>query len=351
MTDPINLPAAWLHPMTIGSVTLPNNLALAPMAGSTDITYRPICRAMGAGLTVTELVSARGICHDPGLHRNERYLMIDPERENPVAIQLFGSDPADFSQSVSTILAHPILSQCAMIDINMGCPVPKVVRGGEGSALMRTPELAAAIIQATVRAAGSKPVTVKFRKGWDDESVNAVEFARLCAAAGAAALTIHARTRSQFYSGRADWSIIKAVKAAVQVPVFGNGDVVDAVSARRLLAETGVDGIMIGRAALGNPWLFRQLTCELANPPRPYIPPTPEERLAVMLAHLDGLVARLGERTGVHEMRKQLVAYLRGTRQAAHWKNMAMQADNRDDVQVVLEDWCNNVLKNSENIV
>lgn len=339
----------WLHPLQIGPVTLPNNLALAPMAGTSDLAFRPICRRLGAGLTVTELVSARGICHDPELRRNYRYLAIDPPREHPVAIQLFGADPADFSQAIARILDHPVLQQCALIDINMGCPVPKVVRGGEGSALMRTPELAAEIIAVAVRAAAGKPVTVKFRKGWDSQSVNAVAFAQVCEVAGASALTLHARTRDQFYSGQADWSMIAAVKAAVRIPVFGNGDVMDSASARRMFAETGVDGIMIGRAAQGNPWLFSRLACELADPPQPWYPPAPAERLDVMLEHLDGLILRLGEKTGVHEMRQQLVAYLRATPRAAYWKNRAMQAETRRDVVHVLTEWCMNMPEYCEN--
>ncbi len=327
----------WLHPLQIGSVRLDNNLALAPLAGTSDRSFRPLCRERGAGLTVTELVSARGICHDPDLHRNFRYLAIDPPRENPVAIQLFGSDPADFSQAIARLLADPLLGQCAMFDINMGCPVPKVVRGGEGAALMRTPDLAYQIVASAVKAAADKPVTVKFRKGWDEKSVNAVEFARICEAAGAAALTVHARTRDQFYSGRADWSVIAAVKSAVTIPVYGNGDVVDAGSARQMLSQTAVDGIMIGRAAQGNPWIFQQISLELADPPQAWTAPGLDERVRVMLIHLDGLIDLLGERTGVHEMRKQLAAYLRGLPRAAQWKNLAMQADTRADVIAVLQ--------------
>lgn len=353
-----------IHPLAIGSLDVPNNLALAPMAGTSDTVYRAICREMGAGLVVTELVSARGICYDPDLKRSWRYLEITPEAERPVAIQLFGADPDDFYRAILRIHEHPVLRQCDLIDLNMGCPVPKVVRGGEGSALMKDPLLAGRIIEASVRAlaeiaaagadtgpisgsgsaAAIKPLTVKFRKGWDDQTVNAPEFARHCQEAGAAAVTIHARTRDQFYSGKADWSIITAVKQAVTIPVYGNGDVVDAPSARRMLQQTGVDGLMIGRAAQGNPWIFQEIIDELAslpkNGPGPFLgKPTPQARAAMIVRHLRGLVARVGERTAVAEMRAQLAYYLRGTPQAAHWKNIAMRAKSVVEVEAFLAEW------------
>ena len=353
-----------IHPLDIGSLGVPNNLALAPMAGTSDTVYRAICREMGAGLVVTELVSARGICYDPDLKRSWRYLEITPEAERPVAIQLFGADPDDFYRAIRRIHEHPVLRQCDLIDLNMGCPVPKVVRGGEGSALMKDPPLAGRIIEASVRAlaevaaagadtgpfsgsgsaAAIKPLTVKFRKGWDDQSVNAPEFARLCQEAGADAVTIHARTRDQFYSGKADWSIITAVKQAVTIPVYGNGDIIDAPSARRMLQETGVDGLMIGRAAQGNPWIFQEIAAELAGLPdlgrRPKSgKPTPQARAAMIVRHLHGLVSRVGERTAVAEMRAQLAYYLRGTPQAAHWKNIALRAKTVAEVEAFLADW------------
>ncbi len=352
-------PNRYLHPLKIGSLELPNNLALAPMAGTTDATYRPICHEMGAGLVVTELVSARGITYDTDLIRSWRFLEIVPETEKPVAIQLFGADPDDFYRAILRIHQHPILSQCDLIDINMGCPVPKVVRGGEGSALMKAPDSAARVIEASIRAvsdiagagadvsaAGSrqvKPITVKFRKGWDAESVNAVEFARICEQAGAAAVTVHARTRDQYYSGKADWEIIAAVKAAVGIPVYGNGDISSAASARQMIDQTGVDGLMVGRAALGNPWIFAELITGLSDPARSdttdYHKPTPQQQYDMMLRHLTGLTTRLGEPTAVAEMRKQLAAYLRGSRQAAHWKNLVMQAKSIVEVSAVLSDW------------
>jgi len=335
-----------LHPLQIGAVRLENNLALAPMAGTTDLAFRHICRRFGAGLTITELVSARGICHDPQLRRNWRYLAIDPQ-ELPVAIQLFGADPADFRQAVSQILGHPVLGLCSMLDINMGCPVAKVVQNGEGAALMRTPDLAARIVDACVQAAApaGKPVTVKFRKGWDDDSVNAAAFARLCESAGAAALTIHGRTRRQMYSGQADWSIIGEVKSAVRIPVYGNGDIQSAAAARQMILSTGVDGVMVGRAAQGNPWIFRQIALELAagsgaesllSPSGP----SAAEMMPVILEHLDGLIALHGEPVAVREMRKHLNAYLKGIPRGSELKKRAVLVSSRAEIQGLLEEWC-----------
>ena len=360
----------YLHPLRIGSLELANNLALAPMAGTTDLVYRAICHELGAGLVVTELVSARGICHDPDLSRSWRYLEIDPTREGPAAIQLFGSDPADFAAAIERIHRDPLLSQCSLIDLNMGCPVPKVTRGGEGSALMKDPRLAGQIVATSVRileriaaagadvasptaaGAAAKPVTVKFRKGWDDQSVNAVEFARICESSGAAAVAVHARTRDQYYSGLADWTILGEVKQAVRIPVYGNGDINGPDAARRLIDQTGVDGLMIGRAALGNPWIFAQLAAALAGPVETGNPeaagassgtiwqkPGRPEQVALILRQARELTARLGEGTAIPEMRKQLAAYLRGSHDAAHWKNQAMQAKRLAEVQAVLEHW------------
>jgi len=332
-----------IHPLQIGPVQLENNLALAPMAGTTEMAFRRICRRFGAGLTVTELVSAAGICHDKTLKRNWRYLLIDPD-EAPVAIQLFGGKPEDFQNAIVRILEHPLLGQCSLIDINMGCPVTKVVGRGEGAALMKTPDLAARIIDASVRAAATfgKPVTVKFRKGWNTEMINAVEFARVCEAAGAAALTVHGRTRAQMYSGFADWQVIGEVKAAVRIPVYGNGDIDSPATARRLMTQTGVDGLMVGRAAQGNPWLFRHLITALNDPTGASDTPqiiTSSEKIPVILEHLDGLIELHGEAVAVREMRKHLVCYFRGTRQASTLKNKAMTALTREEIAAVLEEW------------
>jgi tRNA-dihydrouridine synthase B len=361
-TFPATAPLPLLHPMQIGGLCLENNLALAPMSGTTSLPFRLLCRSFGAGLVYTELVSARGISHDPGLRRNGRYLATDPA-EQPLGIQLFGSEPDDFSRAIAIIGEHPLLAQCRLIDLNMGCPVPKVVRAGAGAALMRQPEQAARIVAASVRAAGryGKPVTVKFRKGWDSGEINAVPFARLCEAAGADAIAVHGRTRDQMYGGTADWQIIGEVKAAVRIPVYGNGDVRDAGSAARMLRLTGADGCMVGRGALGRPWIFREIAAGLAaldaeaghmpltETPRPCLDLLPAEKSAVALRHLDGLIDLLGEVVAVREMRGQLVRYLKGEPVGSQLRKQAMQAVSRQDVQAVLDDWHRAREKSCEN--
>jgi tRNA-dihydrouridine synthase B len=336
-TAETKLPAPLLHPLTVGGISLPGNLALAPMAGATDLPFRLLCRGLGADLVCTELVSARGIRHDKDLHRTWRYVEIDPA-EAPVAIQLFGSDPEDLDYAVRVIEGHPLLSRCTFIDLNMGCPVPKVVQAGDGSALMKDPARAAAAVRACVRAA-NRPVTVKIRKGWDPASVNAVEIARVCEAEGAAMVAVHGRTRDQMYAGEADWGIIAAVKAAIGVPVFGNGDVRTPNDARRILNETGVDGVMVGRAALGDPWIFARIRGALdplapKGPGWPEVPgePTPAERVALMLHHLDLSIARYGEATAVKEFRKQAGWYMKGVRGTAPLRAIAFNAVTRADL-------------------
>jgi tRNA-dihydrouridine synthase B len=344
-----------LHPLQIGTLRLENNLALAPMAGTTDRSFRIICHAFGAGLTITELVSARGICHDASLRRNWRYLAIDPA-EVPVGIQLFGSEPADFRMAIQIIGNHPLLSQCSLIDLNMGCPAAKVLRSGAGAALMQNPELAGRIIESSVRAAEAfgKPVTVKFRKGWDTGLANAVPFARLCEAAGASALTIHGRTREQMYGGFADWQVIGAVKNAVRIAVYGSGDVKSADSAADLIRLTGVDGVMIGRAAQGCPWLFQEIAAGLAwqddsegGFSSGVI--SMQEKVAVVTRHLDGLIGLLGEAAGVREMRGQLTRYFKGTPGGSELKKKAMSAASRQDVLAALADWHRDWAKSCEN--
>lgn len=326
-----------IHTIQIGNVKLDNNLALAPMAGTTESSFRSLCRRQGAGLVVTELVSARGICYDEDLRRSWRYLTFT-EQEKPVAVQLFGSDPDDFTRAVQIIGEHPLLGRCDIIDLNMGCPVAKVVRQNEGCALMKSPDLAVRIIEACVLAA-ARPVTVKFRKGWDENNVNAVEFARQCQKAGASALTIHGRTRAQMYGGKADWGIIKKVKQAVKIPVFGNGDIVSVQAARKMLLETGVDGLMIGRAARGHPWIFRQITTGLTgNGDETYLPSI-SEKTDLVKEHMAGLISRLGEFTAVREMRHHLIQYIKGTPNCSELKRQAAQVNNLTDILSVLEDW------------
>lgn len=292
-----------IKPLKIGSVALPNNLILAPMAGVTDLPFRLLCKEQGAGLLCMEMVSAKAILYK---NRNtESLLEIDP-RENPVSLQLFGSDP----EIISTI-AHQIEERpFDILDLNMGCPVPKIVNNGEGSALMKNPKLAGEIIRRTVRAI-DKPVTVKIRKGFDDEHINAVEMAKIAEDAGAAAVAVHGRTREQFYSGRADWDIIRQVKEAVSIPVIGNGDLLTAEDVIAMEAQTGCDGFMIARGAQGNPWIFRQILHYFETGEH-LAKPTIEEVTQMILRHARMMLEFKGEYIGIREIRKHAAWYTAG---------------------------------------
>ena len=333
---------SWKN-ITIGGRTLYGNVALAPMAGTSDVTFRTLCHEQGASLGCTELVSARGIRYNPSLSRSFRYLEINPEKEGPAAIQLFGYEALDFAEAIPLILEHPLLGKASFIDINMGCPVAKVVKTGAGSALMTDMPLASAILETCVRVATpySVPVTVKFRKGWNESQVNAVEFARMCRDFGASAVTVHARTREQMYLGQADWDCIAQVAQALAgsgVPVFGNGDIRDGESAARMLRETGVDGVMVGRAAQGNPWIFAEIKAVLSGEPVP-APPAAAQRADVIRRHLTGLCDKLGESLAVREMRAQLSSYFRGQRHASAYRVEAMQASTFLEVDRILDKW------------
>ena len=292
-----------IKPLKIGSVTLPNNLILAPMAGVTDLPFRLLCKEQGAGLLCMEMVSAKAILYK---NRNtESLLEIDP-RENPVSLQLFGSDP----EIISTI-AHQIEERpFDILDLNMGCPVPKIVNNGEGSALMKNPKLAGEIIRRTVRAI-DKPVTVKIRKGFDDEHINAVEMAKIAEDAGAAAVAVHGRTREQFYSGKADWDIIRQVKEAVSIPVIGNGDLLTAEDVIAMEEQTGCDGFMIARGAQGNPWIFRQILHYFETGEH-LAKPTLEEVTRMILRHARMMLEFKGEYIGIREIRKHAAWYTAG---------------------------------------
>ena len=292
-----------IKPLKIGSVTLPNNLILAPMAGVTDLPFRLLCKEQGAGLLCMEMVSAKAILYK---NRNtESLLEIDP-RENPVSLQLFGSDP----EIISTI-AHQIEERpFDILDLNMGCPVPKIVNNGEGSALMKNPKLAGEIIRRTVRAI-DKPVTVKIRKGFDDEHINAVEMAKIAEDAGSAAVAVHGRTREQFYSGRADWDIIRQVKEAVSIPVIGNGDLLTAEDVIAMEEQTGCDGFMIARGAQGNPWIFRQILHYFETGEH-LAKPTLEEVTQMILRHARMMLEFKGEYIGIREIRKHAAWYTAG---------------------------------------
>lgn len=292
-----------IKPLKIGSVTLPNNLILAPMAGVTDLPFRLLCKEQGAGLLCMEMVSAKAILYK---NRNtESLLEIDP-RENPVSLQLFGSDPEIISNIAHQIEDRPF----DILDLNMGCPVPKIVNNGEGSALMKNPKLAGEIIRQTVKGI-DKPVTVKIRKGFDDEHINAVEMAKIAEDAGAAAVAVHGRTREQFYSGRADWDIIRQVKEAVSIPVIGNGDLLTAEDVIAMEAQTGCDGFMIARGAQGNPWIFRQILHYFETGEH-LAKPTLEEVTQMILRHARMMLEFKGEYIGIREIRKHAAWYTAG---------------------------------------
>lgn len=309
--------------MNIGGFTPKNNIFLAPMAGVTDKAFRIICREFDCGLVYTEMISSKGLHY--GSKKTEVMFHID-EREAPAAVQIFGSDPEIMGETAE------IISQkdgVALIDINMGCPAPKIVKNIDGSALMKEPELAEKVIRSVVDKS-KKPVTVKIRKGWDENSVNAVEFARMIEASGASAVAVHGRTRSQFYEGKADWGIIKKVKEAVKIPVIGNGDVVSPQEAKRLLEETGCDGVMIGRGALGNPWIFKR-TVHFLSTGELLPEPTSGDRIDMAIRHLNMVLEFKGERA-IIEMRKQIAWYLKSVKNAAAIRDAVNRIKDRDEM-------------------
>ncbi len=309
--------------LTIGNVTLDNNIILAPMAGVSDLPFRLLCREQGAGLVCMEMVSAKAIYYN---NRNTDSLMEIHPQELPVSLQLFGSDPVIISEMAKRIEERPF----AMLDINMGCPVPKVVNNGEGSALMKNPKLVEEILSSLVKAI-NKPVTVKIRKGFNDSMVNAVEIARIAEACGVAAVAVHGRTREQYYSGYADWDIIAEVKRAVKIPVIGNGDVDSPQAAGQLLAHTGCDGVMIGRAAQGNPWIFREVTKYLETGETVERPDNREKK-EVILRHAALQLEYKGEYTGVREMRKHLSWYTVGMPHSARFRQMINTMETMDEL-------------------
>lgn len=292
-----------MNQLRIGNVTLKNNVILAPMAGVSDLPFRLLCSRQGAAMVCSEMISAKAILYN---NRNTEELLRIHPGEGPVSLQLFGSDPDIVSEMAKKIEERPF----AVLDLNMGCPVPKVVSNGEGSALMKNPVLAGKIIEKTARAI-QKPVTVKIRKGFDENHVNAAEIAHIAQESGAAAVAVHGRTREQYYSGKADWDIIAQVKQAVSIPVLGNGDVTDGESAKKMLRSTGCDGILIGRAAQGNPWIFREVTAALEGREIPDRPGR-EEVYEMIVEH--ALLSReyKGEYIAVREMRKHMAWYTTG---------------------------------------
>ena len=313
--------------MNIGKVELRSPFVLAPMAGFTDAVTRRLCEEQGAALTYTEMVSAKGLYYGGSKTSDLTYI---PEGSGPAAIQIFGSEPDIMAYAARELDSLPN----EVLDINMGCPVPKVVRNGDGSALMRDPKLVYEIVKA-VTAATDKPVTVKTRKGFSENDCNAVEVALAAQEGGASAVCIHGRTRSQYYNGTVDRSIIRDVSEALSVPVIASGDVTDAESGMSMLAETGCDMVMIGRGALGNPWIFRELDAAyrgLEIPPRP----SDEERIAMMLRHLEMLCGLKGESTGVREFRKYIVRYTKGMHGAAAVRRRANDAASLEEMKEVI---------------
>ena len=315
--------------MRIDDIEINSRLALAPMAGVTDLAFRAVCRELGAGLTFTEMVSAKALVYQDGKTRG---LLRLGEGEHPAGAQIFGSDAGCMAEAAA--LAREI-SGADFIDVNMGCPVGKVVRSGDGSALMRDPEKAMRIIESVARAAGC-PVTVKIRKGWDKGSVNAVEFSKMAQSAGAAAITVHGRTRTQMYSGKADWDIIREVKSAVTVPVLANGDVFTAGDAARVLKYTGADMAMVGRGALGDPWIFMQARALLEGGEAPPRPPV-GERAETAMRQFEMAAEQKGERVACLEARKHYAWYLRGVPHSGYFKGLISKAATLDDLREITE--------------
>lgn len=313
--------------MIIGDTVIPNNLFLAPMAGITDIAFRMICKEFGCGMTYTEMISAKGLYYEN--KKTEELMTILPE-ELPVGVQIFGSDPVIMAMMAEKVSESP----AAVIDINMGCPAPKIVRNGEGSALLKNPKLAGQIVR-NVKKASSKPVTVKIRKGWDEHSVNAIEIAQIIEGEGADAITVHGRTREQYYSGKADWDIIKRVKEKVRIPVIGNGDIFTPEAASEMLLQTGCDGIMVARGSQGNPWLFKNIKDYLATG-RYCGKVSARDKIEMALKHLNLIIKYKGEKIGAKEMRKHIPWYLKGLRGSAEIKRKINSLETKGQIEDVL---------------
>ncbi len=316
--------------MKIGNVELENNVFLAPMAGVTDLPFRILCKEMGCGLVYSEMVSAKGILYG---NENTVKLLEVEKRERPAAVQLFGSDPKILGAMAKKIETYPI----DIIDVNMGCPAPKIVKNGEGSALTKNPKLVGEIVKVLVDSQ-SKPVTIKIRKGFDDSHINAVEVAQEAEANGASAVAVHGRTREQYYSGKADWDIIKKVKKAVHIPVIGNGDVFTPEDAVDLLETTGCDAIMVGRGAQGNPWIFRRI---LHYMEKGEILPEPDarEKIELALRHARMLIDYKGEFIGVREMRKHVSWYTKGLKGASELRAKINYAQSYEEMEELMREY------------
>lgn len=314
--------------LKIGNVELENNIILAPMAGVSDLPFRLLCKEQGAGLVCMEMISAKAIYYN---NKNTDQLMEIHPDEGPVSLQLFGSDPVIMGEMAKRIEERPF----SVLDVNMGCPVPKVVNNHEGSALMKNPKLVGEIVTSLVKAI-HKPVTVKIRKGFNEENINAVEIAKIAEDCGAAAVAVHGRTREQYYSGKADWDIIAKVKDAVKIPVIGNGDVVDEESAERMLTYTGCDGIMIGRAAQGNPFIFKQLSHYFASGEK-CDKPTPQEIKDAIIKHATLSIQYKGEYTAIREMRKHISWYSAGYPNSCKLRAKMNEMETMEDILTIME--------------
>ena len=316
--------------MKIGNVQLDNEVFLSPMAGVTDLPFRTICKEKGCGMLYTEMINAKALCYDD--ENTKKMLRMDKD-EHPVAVQIFGSDP-EFMGKAAIIMNQ---YQNEILDINMGCPAPKVIKNGDGSALMRNPKLAAEVLTAVVKNS-EKPVTLKIRKGWDDDSVNAVEIAKIAEECGISALAIHGRTREQFYSGKADWDIIAEIKQAINIPVIGNGDVFEVEDAVNMLEKTKCDAIMIGRGAQGNPWIFNRINHYMKT--GEILPePTLEEKITTAIRHMNLAVAEHGDYVAVREMRKHIGWYLKGLKNSAKYRDQINKITDYKEVIAMLEEY------------
>ena len=318
--------------MKIGNLNFDKSVFLAPMAGVTDISFRGLCKEMGCGLVYTEMVSAKALYYGS---ENTKSLLRIADEEKPVAAQIFGNDPKIMSEVVKSHFNN--MNDICILDINMGCPAPKITKNGEGSALMLNPKLAGEIVS-EIKKVSNKPVTVKFRKGYDDDNINAVEFAKMMEYSGADAIAIHGRTKKQMYEGKADWDIIKKVKQSVNIPVIGNGDIVDEESALQMFEQTGVDGIMIGRGSFGNPWIFRNIKHYLETGEK--LPqPTNNEKLEVMEKHIKLAVKEKGEDVAIKELRKHIAWYTKNLKNSSEFRNSINKVEKKEELISKLEEY------------
>lgn len=319
----------FLHELKIGNVKLKNNLILAPMAGVTNQPFRVVCKDCGAGMVCTEMASSRAMFHND---QKTKRLFNTQGEERPISFQVFGSDEETLAYA-----AKYMSNFADIIDINMGCPAPKVVKNGDGSKLLLDLPKAKSIIETVVKNA-TVPVTVKFRKGWDKENIVATDIAQIAEEAGASAVTIHGRTRSEFYTGKADWDIIKKVKESVKIPVIGNGDIVDEESALHMFEQTGVDGIMIGRGSLGNPWIFRNIEYYLKTGKK-LDPPTIEERLNVMKKQINLAIEEKGENVAIKELRKHISWYTKNLKNSSAFRDKINKIENEKELKLVIDEY------------